>query len=303
MKRILLGGSKIGSFTHVRRALEEASDWTVVDEYVAGCYVITAGLSKCPHQIRGVKRGFVSRGICIDNNPFGHHGYNQVKDNDEMYMVSVGSFVFGRAVPAPLWDATRWESLAAAYGFPTPGDWRRRDDGLITVLLPRVHGWLYKNDSAGWKALVRGTVARVQESDPEARIELRPHPKDSTSNLLEVLGMQKNDRVGVQKGSIAANAGKTKAVVTLWSTAFVQFVMHGGCPVFDLSDTKDSAAALVADPDLDHLRDTSRYRSPLSPRDFLNALAQRVFRTEDYLDGTFARYLDAVTGTEDVGGA
>eukprot|EP00873_Tetraselmis_striata_P043882 jgi/Tetstr1/464146/TSEL_008951.t1 len=295
MKRILLGGSKIIKHAHVRRALECADGWTIVDEYVEGCYVITAGLSKCPLQVRNVKRGFVPTGICIDNNPFGFHNYNQVKDKDWMYMVSVGSFVFGLALPAPMWDATRWETLSTAYGFPTPEGWKRAADGCVTVMLPRIHGWLYKNDAGGWKALVRRTVETIRENDPHAQIELRPHPKDASSNILSMLGMQKDKRVGVQKGPISANAARTRAVVTLWSTGFVQFVMHGGCPVFDLSDTKDSAAALVADPDLSHLRDTSLYRSPMSPRDFLNALAQRVFRTQDYLNGNFVRYLDAVT--------
>lgn len=291
MKYIAFYGTKTKKPTakYFSTPFEKSKDWIISDTIQEkNCYVFVIGLGGCNDKdVLNTRTGRCSRVICLDNNPFGYNWYNGVSDNDLMYMINIGSYIFSLSNDIPVWQPNRWDVLANKYGFPTPHSWKRTNEGSVVVMLPKYNGWIYNRTK--WINTITEVINEISQFVPKNEINLRPHPRDYTLNINSILNIKD---IAVKHGPIQYEAIHTKAVITLWSSGFVQFVMYDGCPVFDMSLSKDSMATLIADPDISHLKNLNDYTSPISPKDFLNTISQRVFTKSDYEDDTFLDYIN-----------
>lgn len=252
--------------------------------------VVLVALSGVPQSLQMTRQGIRRNALCMDQNPWGLTSYNGNNNENMVFMFNLDSFVFTLSRPIDIWMPDRWERFAAKYNMPTPKEWRRVNKGPVVILLPNRGGWIYKSNT--WTTVVKDVIKRVRNA-VNCDIVLRPHPKNKR---LDILGILNERHARIQREPIHEVAPTVRAVVTLWGCAFVQFVIYGGTPVFDLSPESRTSANAVSDRNASHLADMSQYAPSIErPRDFLNLLSQRVFDKSDYDNGDFVNFVDRHT--------
>lgn len=282
---------------HVREGFAANDMWDVADTISAATYKVLFALAGVPSKYADMHERSDETVIAVDGNPFGITHWNNHAVSD-MLMIRFGSFSPGLCRPVPCSRPKQWEAIAGAYGLPTPLRWNMRASGPVVVILTNPSGWKFKTHKQWMQTFVE-VVRRVRGAYPRGELLLRYHPRtvDKCRGIIGKLEAALKDcDVRAERRSIDAAAKATKAVVSYWGTASVRYIISGGVPMFNVNPHPgDNIVDRVAFRDLSLLREMETLAPPeVSPRDFLNSLAQSTWEKSDFESGAAVSWINEV---------
>nr|WRJ69884.1 hypothetical protein TetV2_00439 [Oceanusvirus sp.] len=295
-RRVLPRGQHYTGWQFVVDAFRDDPGWTLADRHDKDyTHRLTVGLEGNEGDMTRLQWEAVPDVICIERQPY---GVRNIWPKPLTVMFESFSHSKCKQLSGFRDGAKVYSKHVKQYRLPDSAKWKINPNKIIVVCLNKCGGWRCST-VAKFVELFGGIIEEVREKLPDYEIVLRPHPKTRNAHLEGIPKLLKHlkgkgIRVRSEFPSLAAHAKQARAVVAVWGTAATEFISRG-VPVVNMS--KEDPEGFIADPvalrDVGDVARLEELKFPMTPREFMQSLAQHVFTPEEVRAGDMMRYINA----------